>query len=213
MASAISSSVAAGTVVSMLQIVSPLRNDSPLPGSVVKEKAASARPGTALTPVCPEVNPLWSMAGVKPGTELKVMTTWGDALSPLKRYWHRLGSPAPRTSDVRCRFDMTSAAGGQDFGTPSSFPDAGTAAGLLDAAAGLTGVELAAAGLATAELAALAAGTAGALEADALAARAAVVVVDGAVEVLALAPAELLLLLHPLTPSTVPTRQAQAKAK
>ena len=135
-------------------------------------------------------------------------------MSPLKRYWQRLGSPAPTTSDVRCRFDMTSAAGGQDFGTPSSFPDAGTAAGLLDAAAGLTGVELAAAGLATAELAALAAGTAGALEADALAAGVAVVVFDGAVEVPApvLAPAELLLLLHPLMPSAAPTRQAQAKA-
>jgi hypothetical protein len=76
---------------------------------------------------------------------------------------------------------MTSAAAGQVVGTPLSFPDAGTAAALVLAAAAELG--------------------------------AAPVVVDAGVDVPALALAELLLLLHPLTPRAAPTRQAQAKAR
>ena len=80
---------------------------------------------------------------------------------------------------------------------------------VLDAATGLAGGELA-----TAELAALAAGTAGALDTGAPAAGVAAAVVGGVdVAAIVLTPAELLLLLHPLMPSTVPTRQAHAKAK
>ena len=108
---------------------------------------------------------------------------------------------------------MTSVADGQVVGTPSSFPDAVTAAELaLDAGAELAAAELATAGLAAAVLAA---GTAGALELGTLAVGAAAVVADGDVEVLALvlAPAELLLLLHPLIPKAAPARQAQATAR
>ena len=85
---------------------------------------------------------------------------------------------------------------------------------MLGAGAELAAAELATAGLAAAE-AALAAGTAGALDPGTLAVGAAAVVEDGDVEVLALvlAPAELLLLLHPLILKAAPTRQAQATAR
>jgi hypothetical protein len=56
------------------------------------------------------------------------MTAYGDAVSPLKLYRQVLGSLPSTTSADSFRFDITSAAGGQLVGRPSSLPCAGAAA-------------------------------------------------------------------------------------